>query len=292
MAASVSTLALFLLGWLHPSARLAVCASEVQAHLGEALLRDDACSLSASDSPLCGAELLQYESRKAPQKPCSTSHVGDIFTPVHQVLAAHPGVDGWCHFGFLGDWMRECGVARQKGDYAYYGKLMAAGNIKENQKAKSAQGSALLKIQYEGGTIFTDNYQNPHDDVYCHANGWLQGQGNSVDMESNYTQWAALARKQCDDLEREIPESAGLSMGSFLGNTLFKEMPAVFGSAVKSRWGLPKKPSEGATLRDLRKHAAFKCTVGDVGCDMAFCLHNGCLRDGNVVRHGEDCHDN
>lgn len=201
---------------------------------------------------------------------CQEDHASDVFRPVREVLAEHRGVDGFCYFGFRGFWSWACAVAHRRQDYTPFPAVA---------KYSASITGSLQTVHYDGGTFRSENHVFLYQDLYCHANGWLQGQGLPHGLMGNYTAWSELAAAECRQLDGRFPESQMSVID--MDTRMEAEMQALQDAMDRG--------TEVPTTLDMRRHAAVKCAMGGLGCDMAYC-NALCLRsDGTIGRTSSQC---
>lgn len=209
---------------------------------------------------------------------CGLNHSEDLYTPIPEVLAKHPGVDGYCYFEFHAPWM-VYNVPPASPDYLEKGK----GQVKymRSNMCKDDPGmdkGPLTDIFYEGDNkeniVLHSHLDCMHmrgDDVYCHAVGWLRGQDPSLNFAliSNATAWEALADEKCKGLQQKYNFSAEeITLGRHIDDQ-------------GSVWDGP--------ARSLVLHAYHKCLLGHGVDEMTYCQSLACLLPGNEVGHGSWC---
>jgi len=201
---------------------------------------------------------------------CTVPHRSDLARPVREVLAEHPGADGFCYFGFLGSWASMCAVAHQQREYPLFTAAI--------DYAALVNGS-LQTVRYDGGTFYSENHVFLYDDLYCHANRWLQGQGLPHGLMSNYTAWSELAAEECRRLDGRFPEY----------QMSIADMATRSQDEIQALQDAVDHGTMAPTMLDMQRHAAVKCAMGSLGCDLAYC-NRWCLRgDGTIGRTSTEC---
>jgi len=201
---------------------------------------------------------------------CQDGHSADEAKPLPQVAFEWPGEDLWCHFGYLGPWVSLCARAHRERNYAVFANGL-------NYSAHLPRNGTMVTVRYDGGTFLSQNNIFLYDDFYCHANRWLRGQGLPLALRENYTAWAAFASaRQCADLRGRFPLE-DLSITDLLRRT---------GREMKMLEANVRGSGSAPTVLDMQRHAAVKCALGDIGCDMAYC-QNWCLRDDGTIGRDE-----
>lgn len=205
-------------------------------------------------------------------------HLKDFTRPIREVLAEHPGIDGWCYFGWLGDWARKCAVARQKHDYSYFAEFFD----KYTDSIKNGNGLPV-EIVYEGGKFITRDHNHPLDDALCDANGYWDYPADKVLHDFDYL--TQVSKTHCQKLQAEVPNYHNISMADFFEEEFgddkkFANVENGFGDAGVLK--LVLKPN-------MLLHEAVKCLLGGAECDIAFCARRGCKGDDGIVRYGAEC---
>jgi len=180
--------------------------------------------------------------------------------------------DHWCQLGFLSPCISECATAHVNKDYRQF--VATVGYPWEHHKQR--------KIVYDGGEFYTANHIFPYDDLYCHGNKWHALDFHEV---SDYHGWHAKAAAECQKLQVEFPLLKTWNADEMLKTT--KSEIRMLETHLNGRGLAP-------TTWMMRRHAAFKCGFGDLGCDMAYCAANFCILPGKtpgkyVMGHREQC---
>jgi len=211
----------------------------------------------------------------APYKPypadippnCRTIHADVVNKPFNTLSA---GGDPWCQIGFMAPCNAECAATHVKRDYFHY--VATVGYPREYTTKRL--------ISYDGGSFYTTNHIFPYDDLYCHANRW---DSLNPSVSASYDLWHQKAAMECAKLSQEFP-------------TLHTWTAQELSQTTKAEIQMLKMHMDGKgaapTSFMMRRHAAFKCGLGDVGCDMAYCAANFCMlkgKRGPVMGHREQC---
>lgn len=206
---------------------------------------------------------------------CGLNHSADLYKPIPQVLAEHPGVDGYCYFEFHAPWMAYNEKTR---DYVATGKnavVYMRNNPIMCPNDPGMDKGPLTDIKYLGdnGTVILHSHLDcmhmSGDDVYCHAMGWLKNQRFDDSLMSNATAWEALNEQECDRFQQTYN---------------FSEEEITIGKHIDDQdwiWGGPQ--------RNLVLHGYHKCLLGHGAEEMAYCQSLSCLLPGNEVGHGGWC---
>jgi len=209
---------------------------------------------------------------------CGLDHTADLYRPIPEVLAEHPGVDGYCYFEYHAPWMAYTQPPSAVDDYLAKSqqavKFMRQNPIMCSNDPGMDKGP-LSRISYEGdrGTVVLHSHLDcihmRGDDVYCHAMGWLRNQRLDFGQISNATAWRALAEEECRGFQRKYNFTKDeISLGKHIDDQDWI-------------WGGP--------ARNLVLHAYHKCLLGHAAEEMAYCQSLSCLLPGGEVGHGGWC---
>lgn len=194
------------------------------------------------------------------QSECLAYNV-DYSKPISQVLDEHPGVDGWCLFGGAGTWVTTCARARLAQDYRFlvvqYGSDTVMGQP-DHEPAEFRYPNFVGDFEYLA-----------LDDSYCLENGWLDTPFlNNLDVY-NATRMTELSDQECSILRQEFPDLDQLAFPFFLAE----------GNYIGNH-------------TSMRLHAAWKCALGGLQCDIANCMFTYCKQDNNFIGHARQCREN
>lgn len=207
----------------------------------------------------------------------------DFDAPVVQALKQkQANMDGYCYFGSMGEWAHRCAVATHQQSFFQF-----AADMEPAYEQESATNALLhrkagpMNVTYGEGAraLQTFLFAFPYDDVYCDANEWTKLPRAQV---GNFTFWQSLAESECTALLRDYPDIQGWSMAKYASQTTHEN------ELIRATH---KKQGSGPRIEDMRRHAALKCLLGGLGCDMANCAVNFCRTDGSGnMGHGRrDC---
>mmetsp|Transcript_21057 Transcript_21057/g.60770 ORF Transcript_21057/g.60770 Transcript_21057/m.60770 type:complete len:288 (+) Transcript_21057:67-930(+) len=203
---------------------------------------------------------------------CLEPHDADFNRSIREVTAEHPGVDPWCYYGWRGIWASACATARIKRSFTYFVETIG-------YPLSISSREPLRTFRYNGGAFTSRNHAFPYDDLYCHGNGWLSGQRLQAPDLSDFEANRRLAEEECRRLSGRFPVSQ-LSIGDMERRTvreigLLQEMLGGRGS--------------GPASVDMQRHAAVKCSLGGVGCDLSYCLRFQLLPNGTICHSPNEC---
>jgi len=194
----------------------------------------------------------------------------DLYRDIVDVLDEHSGIDGSCYFGFADVSFSQCAVAHEHRDYhEYVANLGYSDFLNPN--------GSIMRVKYDGGTFNTRNNIFVFDDMYCHAMGFLQiGQ---VAL-TNYSLWSSLAQDKCRKLGQQFSNFEGMSFVEMARRMV--HLSAALTDHIAGHGPAP-------TVQDIQKHAAYKCALGSIGCDMAHCSQNFCMLEDDYIGHWGEC---
>lgn len=202
----------------------------------------------------------------------------DLARPIREVLLEHPGTDGYCYFGWMGDWTRECAVARKSHDYFLFAKVFD-GHTSRIQNSNSTP----VMIRFADDNFTTLDHMHPLDDALCAANGFWDYPVDLVLHDFEYL--TNLSHAYCKQLEVDVPNFHNLSMLDFMTEEVDDDRS--LNAQVNS--GGESSAVMSALKPNMRLHEAVKCLLGGVECDIANCVRRACKNSGNVLKYGSDC---
>merc|ERR1719436_1784025 len=122
-------------------------------------------------------------------------------------MAEHPDVDGFCYFQGSEAWIQP---SPPNPDYVEMGKASTL-DMRNNGMTgvcitsyPTGQGP-LKTAHFDAGTVSSHidcNYYE-YDDLYFYSLGWLKNQRLDGSLMSNATAWEALAREECDSMQKK-----------------------------------------------------------------------------------------
>jgi hypothetical protein len=179
-----------------------------------------------------------------------------------EVLSRHPGEDGWCVFSGAGTWANTCAWARGSNDFRRLVVQYGSDTVMGMPSEMPPNG-----ISYD--SFHSDYEYLALDDSYCLENGWLdQSRFRYTDVYDS-ARMNDISEEECALLEQEFPDLNEKSF-DFYGR-------------------------EGNTIGNhtsMRLHAAWKCAMGGLQCDIANCIYTYCLLDDGFIGHGLQCRSN
>jgi len=186
--------------------------------------------------------------------------------------------DAW-YAGFVGTWIRECDTAKAAKNYMAFASLCSQ-SYRAIPVRNSSANAALYHIVFEGGNFSTHHTGYTFDDFYCRVNGWL---GLPYQKLNNFSHWSTLSDGHCQDLLSQFPQFKNatynqlVSMGDRVGMN-----EAQLQQHARGQGNAP-------SVKEARRHAAWKCALGVAGCDMANCAANFCQLEDGYIGHGAEC---
>lgn len=237
----------------------------------------------------------EYEGNVGPERCHQPLPEGDDTRPFEDVLAENPNVTGWCHYGSMGGWLSTCGAALEAESYVgvavQYGANTVHGSLDENELAEEyGVGAPHNVLGYQGDRFFTDYRYLAWDSLYCLDNGFLDQSRYSIEAVHDFARMTEMAQEFCDEVLEEFPDMWRYTMSDLMQhaginqNILADEANLPFGLRTLQR------PSAW----NNRRHAAWKCVLGGLGCDISNCAYSYCLLDtpaglGPFIGHGVQC---
>ena len=128
------------------------------------------------------------------------SHRADCYRPVEDVMAEHPGVDGYCWFNGTAGWLMYAGPDPNFEAEAVNGILV----LRDPSYKGLNTGKLITFRNFEGVanlTTYADCSHYIYDDLYAYSLGFLQGQGLDPAWMKNSSLWMALSKNKCDEIQ-------------------------------------------------------------------------------------------
>eukprot|EP00438_Fugacium_kawagutii_P023619 Skav205975 [mRNA] locus=scaffold442:900038:901002:- [translate_table: standard] len=235
--------------------------------------------------------------------PCSNNcpihtHGHDCYRPVTQVMAEHPGEDGYCYFNFTGFWVNPVSDDPDFEQSAIGGILGLRG-----PDYKGLHTGPNVTYHFDGKVITSqmDSSHYSYDDLYGYSLGYLQGQGLDASLVKNNTHWISIVAERCQEIQQtynfkdeELVLADWLDDNQVLAAKVMCSagLPADgMGSAIleKAKWK-SVDDCEPITPREFAKHHYVKCALGyqNAASDAAYLNLRACLI-GNHIGHFSDC---
>ncbi|CAK9026752.1 Uncharacterized protein SCF082_LOCUS17643 [Durusdinium trenchii] len=274
-------------------------------HLSESLHGKDAQRLTAGRHLRNCGHLLGDECDPSANFFCSNncpvhSHGEDCYRPVPQVMAEHPGEDGYCYFNFTGFWVSP--LKDEDPDFVDYA-IQGINGLRGPDYHGHNQGR-LLKYHFEGQVVTTymDSSHYSFDDLYGYSLGYLQNQGLEPSMMKNSSHWIELSKQKCLEIQEKyhfqdeelvladwLDDNQALATKVFCAANLSMELTL---PSIKARANYKSmQDCEPITARDFAKHHYIKCLLGypNSASDGAYLNVRACLLEGNHIGHFSDC---
>eukprot|EP00438_Fugacium_kawagutii_P033646 Skav204043 [mRNA] locus=scaffold3:145330:146371:- [translate_table: standard] len=225
----------------------------------------------------------------------------DCYRPVTQVMAEHPGEDGYCYFNFTGFWVTPLSDDPDFEQYSIQGILGL--RALPGLPYLGLHTGPILTYHFDGKVITTqmDSGHYSYDDLYGYSLGYLQGQGLDASLVKNNTNWISIVAQRCQQIQstynftdEELVLADWLDDNQVLATKVLCSagVPAWnMGSEVleKAKWK-SVDDCEPITPRDFAKHHYVKCALGyqNAASDAAYLNLRACLI-GNHIGHFSDC---
>ncbi|CAK9082678.1 Uncharacterized protein SCF082_LOCUS39285 [Durusdinium trenchii] len=245
------------------------------------------------------------------------THGQDCYRPVPDVMAEHPGEDGYCYFNQTGFWVSPLPVPPNFETSSIQGILGLRGADYHGKD----QGP-LITFHFEGQvlTTYMDLPHYSYDDLYGYSLGYLQNQGLDAVMMKNSSFWIERSKQKCLEIQETYhfqnesgpkhvnqatrnSKIARLGLGFIFINHLGREIFRRHEELVLADWlddniVLATKvlcsslqDCEPITAKDFAKHHYIKCLLGypNSASDGAYLNSRACLLEGNHIGHFTDC---
>lgn len=126
--------------------------------------------------------------------------------PIEEIVAEQDD-DGWCLFGSLGEWARQCAISRQRKTVRNF--VDTWWPIYQDVLTRPEATRFTFRFP-DGRSLTTRDHHSPLDDVDCFVNGWLALPRGQV--VNNFTFLEEVSKAFCADLERSLPEYHRISI--------------------------------------------------------------------------------
>ncbi|CAK9063632.1 Uncharacterized protein SCF082_LOCUS32917 [Durusdinium trenchii] len=199
----------------------------------------------------------------------------DLSTPIAELSEAY-GEDGWCVYGALGGWIRECAVSRRTHNLSNFLDLFWTGYV---YFLNGPQATPYTLTLFDNRTLTIRDHSFPLDDLYCFVNGWY-----SLDRAAivgNFSYLEEASEKACKHLEETVPGYFNISFNDFARESDADEL--LLETLAREGGGFISED----VVKGMRLHAATKCLFRGGGrgavCDLANCAERGRLGPNNEV---------
>lgn len=177
-------------------------------------------------------------------------------------------VDGFCWYGIV---KSSCSLARRRQDYMIYASTWSA---------SSAALSAMNFMPYtDPGGFTTVKGVEAFDAKYCHDIGALD---LPMWLLQNFTALQKQAERMCDRWSLLVPH---ITMEQMLSHLSADKEAFLSNYELPISMRPPSFPNEYA----MQFHGATSCALGDLGCDVAYCMYNYCRLPGGRIGQGLMC---
>jgi len=229
------------------------------------------------------------------------THRADFDRPIPDVMAEHPGVDGFCYFNNAAMYIAYSG---EEVDFVQ-GTVGSILGLRGPGYGGLNSGPEVT-YHWEGDNVTThlDAIHYVYDDLYGYSLGVLQGQGLETALLSNATAWEEVSADLCDKVQEEYQFSKEELILSDILDMNLPIMAMCYCAAgvplpqamrvpyitAKAQYRHPKdcKP---ITKREFARHHYMKCLLGhkNSGGDIAYLHARACLLDGGRIGHLDEC---
>mmetsp|Transcript_27760 Transcript_27760/g.64733 ORF Transcript_27760/g.64733 Transcript_27760/m.64733 type:complete len:300 (+) Transcript_27760:57-956(+) len=218
---------------------------------------------------------------------CNEQHSDDLYRPIRQVLAEHPGVEGNCWFHFYASYLDRPQSHAQMFKETVETYTVNAGKGKEATLHLSNGEDLITHLDGNWGLY-------PYDDAMCYMMGWLKGQRldeHVMDLLDE-AKWREVTTAECSRLPQMV--EGGLDENSREMTIGFMEDDNARMCQVSECLAKPRDdPCTKATLKDYVYHLYPKCLLDEqlsgASGQVAWCYARACVTEGNVIKHGMEC---
>lgn len=230
---------------------------------------------------------------------CAThSHGSDCYRPVDDVMAEHPGEDGYCYFNSVAFYVKYGGPTPD-----FEAEAASGITYLRHGEYKGLNTGPLLTYHFEGEVIAShmDSMHYSYDDIYAYSLGFLQGQGIDSWRMKNATDWISLSEEKCKTIQQRYNFSkAELVLSDWLDFNQVIATMACCSAGISCATDENNRRLSGfqsvsqcrpVTRRDFAKHHYMKCLLGyrNSAADMAYLHSRACLLAGHRIGHFSDC---
>lgn len=236
-------------------------------------------------------------------------HGNDCHRPIPDVMAEHPGVDGFCYFNAVAMYIY---YSPPSSDPDQYVKSAWSGvtGLRLTGAYHGLNSGPSVVYHFEGKEIH-DHIDVEHyiyDDIYGYSLGVLQGQGRTLEQLRNPAVWEELTRENC----KEIQDTYQFTKDELvLEDILDMNMPILAMSHCAGGLALPfpmssvsyvtekaeyVSPSDckAITPKEFARHHYMKCllSIRHAAHDTAYLFARACLRHENgtaSIGHFSQC---
>jgi len=228
------------------------------------------------------------------------THGADCYRPIPDVMAEHPGMDGYCYFNATAFWVVYNGPTPDYEEESVEGILML--------RSPTYQGlntGPLITYNFEQAgnlTTFMDSDHYNYDDLYGYSLGFLQGQGLDPAWMKNSTLFMSISEQKCNEIQaRYAFAKEELVLADWLDENAVISVKTMCSAGIQPRYDNSetlqragyRSPGDcqPVTARDYAKHHYVKCMLGyrNSAADMAYLLSRACLLEGNHIGHFSEC---
>jgi len=228
------------------------------------------------------------------------SHAADFSRSIVDVMAEHPGEDGYCYFNMSAMYIQY----PQLPDYVASAADSILGLRSEDYGGLNSGQQVTFNFEGKKITTHADCSHYIFDDLYAYALGFLQGQGLDTSKITNAAEWEALSAEQCDKFQQEYNFTKDELI---LNDLLDSNLPILAMSYCSTGIPLPEgmmvpyvtekaeyhsaQDCKVITRREFARHHYMKCVLGhkNAGAEMSYSHARACLLDGNRIGHFEEC---
>ncbi|CAL1148454.1 unnamed protein product [Cladocopium goreaui] len=234
------------------------------------------------------------------------SHGDECSRRIPDVMAEHPGMDGFCYFSEVASYIR---YSPPSNDPRHFINSAFRGVIGLRTPTYKGLNTGPVVTFHHDGKAFTshmDSENYVYDDLYGYSLGVLQGQGRTVEQLKDPAVWNELARAKCEEVQK-IHQFTNDEL--VLADILDMNLPIMAMSHCSAGWEmLPEMRAnpyitgkaeyhsitdcKKITDREYARHHYMKCLLGinNAAADAAYLFARACLLDGGSrIGHFSEC---
>ena len=129
------------------------------------------------------------------------THGQDCYRPVPEVMAEHPGEDGYCYFNWTGSWV----LPVRDREPNFEGSAATGILGLRSLHYEGFHGGPKIRWHFEGQelTTYLDATHYAYDDLYGYSLGYLQGQGLDSALVKNSSLWTSISEQKCKEIQQK-----------------------------------------------------------------------------------------
>ncbi|CAK9037413.1 unnamed protein product [Durusdinium trenchii] len=239
------------------------------------------------DSELCTASFIQMGLERSKfSKGCSTLTEEDVERPILEVLAEHPGEDGWCLYGDLVGGT-DCAAAHKANDLSSYRQLLGSPLDSKCLNSWVPKTIVMPGVEVAPGitnvTLDGSLGSNALEAMDCFVNGFWKAPSDV--MIKNFSTVATFSSLYCAYMSTVVPNYQKITMRDFLMEQTADSRALCDLLHPDQENGARVVHAPPSLKAGLMLRGAVRCLLssnsvsdnGSVICDMAGCARQFCM---------------